>query len=1078
MLLGFQWRSLRTKIIAWSFVPTAIILAAVALVTFIAYQRVTEDLVIERNQELTRLSASQLTTELTEYADILDVFGRGGGTYGHPAVQRIALQRARERLAIFDAGVVILDTFGTVVAADPERPEITGQNWSDRGYYRQLLHSPGPAFSGILADGPGGAEVIVVAVPIIGPQDEFLGTLVGMFRIGSTTASAFYGDVVKLRLGESGSTYLVDRNGRVIYHSHTDRIGEDLSSQPVVRQVVNGQVGAMRTHDFEGRDIVASFSPVPGTDWGLVAEESWTALISPSRGYQQFLLLLLALGVVVPALVVAVGVRRITKPITELIGAVQAVAGGNFGQRITARTGDEVEELAEQFSLMAAQLEESYANLEQRVADRTKELAALNTIAAVVSGSLDLQEILNNALDKTLEVTRIKAGGIYLLDEEARLLTVVAQRGFSPKFVAEIDRLEIGEGFSGRVVQSGQPLVAKDISLDPRLTRMAVKEEGLRSLASVPLSSKGKVLGTLFAVNYGYREFTDEDVELLTSIGRQIGVAIENAHLFESERQRRQEATLLAEVAKLISGTLDLDEVLRLTAESAVDVFSVDCCCIYLYEEGRGTLRPVAQIGGDDYVPPALAGVVFTPSESLRRVVLEGLQPLIIEDVRSDPHLDPQHLLDLQSALVVPIEIGTRMMGVMQLGTQRPRRRRFTADEGELAMAMANQAAVAIENARLFKEEQRRAEQFRVISEVGRRITSILAVDEMLEQMVGLIQEAFNYYHVGIGLVEGDEVVYKVGAGRLWDDPQFEIKPARLKIGQEGVTGWVAGTGQPLLVPDVKQEPHYILMGGSQTRSELTVPIKTRGKVIGVLDVQSDRLDAFDKSDLVVLQSLAHQAAVGIENARLYEQAQQVAVLEERQRLARELHDSVTQAMYGVTLYAEAAARLLSAGQAEPAYGHLQEVRQTAQEALREMRLLIFELRPPVLEQAGLAAALQARLETVEGRSGLKTEFVVEGERLLPADIEAGLYRIAQETMNNVLKHAQAHCISVHLRQNEQTVVLEIIDDGIGFELDAARRQGGLGLPGMEERVTQLGGELTIRSRPREGTSVRVEIGL
>ncbi|UCC86497.1 MAG: GAF domain-containing protein [Anaerolineales bacterium] len=1078
MLLGFRWRSLRTKIIAWSFVPTAIILAAVALVTFIAYQRVTEDLVIERNQELTRLSASQLTTELTEYADILDVFGRGGGTYGHPAVQRIALQRARERLAIFDAGVVILDTFGTVVAADPERPEITGQNWSDRGYYRQLLHSPGPAFSGILADGPGGAEVIVVAVPIIGPQDEFLGTLVGMFRIGSTTAGAFYGDVVKLRLGESGSTYLVDRNGRVIYHSHTDRIGEDLSSQPVVRQVVNGQVGAMRTHDFEGRDIVASFSPVPGTDWGLVAEESWTALISPSRGYQQFLLLLLALGVVVPALVVAVGVRRITKPITELIGAVQAVAGGNFGQRITARTGDEVEELAEQFSLMAAQLEESYANLEQRVADRTKELAALNTIAAVVSGSLDLQEILNNALDKTLEVTRIKAGGIYLLDEEARLLTVVAQRGFSPKFVAEIDRLEIGEGFSGRVVQSGQPLVAKDISLDPRLTRMAVKEEGLRSLASVPLSSKGKVLGTLFAVNYGYREFTDEDVELLTSIGRQIGVAIENAHLFESERQRRQEATLLAEVAKLISGTLDLDEVLRLTAESAVDVFSVDCCCIYLYEEGRGTLRPVAQIGGDDYVPPALAGVVFTPSESLRRVVLEGLQPLIIEDVRSDPHLDPQHLLDLQSALVVPIEIGTRMMGVMQLGTQRPRRRRFTADEGELAMAMANQAAVAIENARLFKEEQRRAEQFRVISEVGRRITSILAVDEMLEQMVGLIQEAFNYYHVGIGLVEGDEVVYKVGAGRLWDDPQFEIKPARLKIGQEGVTGWVAGTGQPLLVPDVKQEPHYILMGGSQTRSELTVPIKTRGKVIGVLDVQSDRLDAFDKSDLVVLQSLAHQAAVGIENARLYEQAQQVAVLEERQRLARELHDSVTQAMYGVTLYAEAAARLLSAGQAEPAYGHLQEVRQTAQEALREMRLLIFELRPPVLEQAGLAAALQARLETVEGRSGLKTEFVVEGERLLPADIEAGLYRIAQETMNNVLKHAQAHCISVHLRQNEQTVVLEIIDDGIGFELDAARRQGGLGLPGMEERVTQLGGELTIRSRPREGTSVRVEIGL
>jgi GAF domain-containing protein/HAMP domain-containing protein len=1415
VLLGIRWGNLRTKIIAWSFFPTMIILVVVAVVIFYAYQQVTEDLAIERNQELTLLTASQFAAELKEFADLLDAEARTSDVYGNdPIAQRDGLKGARNRLAVFDAGVLILDTFGTVVAAEPERPEILGENWSDHTYYRQMLRSQilgssGPVFSDIVTDGPGGAEVIVVAVPITGPQGEFVGTIAGMFHVGATTVSAFYGDMVKLRLGESGSAYLVDGNGRMIYHSAPDRIGDDVSTQGIVRQVLSGEVGAVRTRDFEGRDIVASFAPVPGTSWGLVTQESWAALISSSQDYRRVLLLLLALGVVVPVLVVTVGVRRITKPIGDLIGAAQEVARGNFGQKITARTGDEIEDLAEQFNLMSVQLQESYAHLERRVADRTKELAALNAIATVVSRSLDLEEILNDALDKTLQVMEIEAGGIYLLDEEAGVLTVTAQRGFSPQAVAEIDGLKVGEGFSGRVAQSGQPLVVKNVSADPRLTRMVVREEGFRSLAIVPVSSKGNVLGTLFAMTHGYREFTDQDVQLLTSIGHQIGVAIENARLFEAESEQRQEATLLVEMAKLISGTLDLDEVLRLTAEYAVDVFDIHCCCIFLYDEGKGTLRPAVKIGFDDQVAATITEVEFFPSEGMRRMIFEGRQPLIVEDVPSDPHLSPQDLLDLQSALVVPIEVGGRRLGALQLGTQRPRRRRFTADEGELALAMANQAAMAIENARLFDAEQRRAEQFRVISEVSRRTTSILAVDELLDQVVELIQGAFNYYLVeiglveenevvfraragrdwgsqfesfrlrigeegitgwvaaagepllvpdvsqepryvkvtdtetrselavpiktkekvigvinvesdrldafdvsdlavlqslahqaaiaienarlfaererridemavlnevgwaisstlrldellslihhqvgrvmdatnlyialyhrdedrvsfplyvegdrirwdtygrkagrglteyiirnrqpvllsdnvegraqelgiesigtpakswlgvpmiagdevlgviavqsyttedvydeehlnllstisaqaaiaienarlfkaerrrteefrvisevgrrmtsilaadellweiarllkeslgyylvGIALIEGDELIFRAGAGAVWETPGFE--PPRLKVGQEGITGWVAQSGEPLLVPDVSQEPwYYSLPQASEIRSELAVPLRTKEAVIGVLHVQSDHLNAFDESDQAVLQSLAHQAAIAIENARLYEQAQQVATLEERQRLARELHDSVTQALYGVTLYAEAAARLLSSGDVDMAADHLRELQDTAQEALREMRLLIFELRPPVLQRQGLVTALQVRLEAVEERAGLETEFKVEGESRLPLEVEEELYRIAQEALNNALKHAQARRITVTLRQVQGTVTLEIADDGIGFDPSTALEYGGLGLEGMEERAAQLGARLTVQSRLGEGTRVRVEV--
>ena len=165
--------SLRNKIIAWSFVPTAIILVAVAVVIFFAYQDVTEELVLERNRDLARLAASQLAAALKEDADLLSAEARTSGIYGNdPVAQRDALRSASNRLAVFDGGVVMLDTFGTVVAAEPDRPRTVGQDWSGRAYYRQMLRaqiagSPGLLLSDVVADGPGGTEVIVAAVPVL-----------------------------------------------------------------------------------------------------------------------------------------------------------------------------------------------------------------------------------------------------------------------------------------------------------------------------------------------------------------------------------------------------------------------------------------------------------------------------------------------------------------------------------------------------------------------------------------------------------------------------------------------------------------------------------------------------------------------------------------------------------------------------------------------------------------------------------------------------------------------------------------------------------------------------------------------
>jgi signal transduction histidine kinase len=256
----------------------------------------------------------------------------------------------------------------------------------------------------------------------------------------------------------------------------------------------------------------------------------------------------------------------------------------------------------------------------------------------------------------------------------------------------------------------------------------------------------------------------------------------------------------------------------------------------------------------------------------------------------------------------------------------------------------------------------------------------------------------------------------------------------------------------------------------------ISTPLMVKRKTVGVMDLGAATPRVVTPEELALLTAIGHQIGVAVENARLYEQAQQLAVIEERNRLARDLHDSVTQALYGVTLCAEAAARHLSSGEVSTAAGHLREIQITTHEALREMRLLIFELRPPILKREGLAVALQTRLDAVEGRFGLAVEFLGNGHPRLDPEIEEGLYRIAQEALNNVLKHARASSVTVSLQEERDIVSLEIADDGIGFDPLAVRQQGGFGLRGMEERASELGGELTVVSNPGDGTRVQVEV--
>ena len=203
--------------------------------------------------------------------------------------------------------------------------------------------------------------------------------------------------------------------------------------------------------------------------------------------------------------------------------------------------------------------------------------------------------------------------------------------------------------------------------------------------------------------------------------------------------------------------------------------------------------------------------------------------------------------------------------------------------------------------------------------------------------------------------------------------------------------------------------------------------------------------------------------------------AEALAIAEERNRLARDLHDSVTQSLYSLTLFAEAASEELSAGELNTVASHLKELNQTSQQALQEMRLMVFELRPPELETKGLALALKERLEAVESRSGMKTAIKIDLEERLPTNVEQGLYSIAREALNNILKHSQATKTTITLFKEPEKVVLEIWDNGIGIET-LGNSNAGLGIKGMKERAEKIGANLTLQPNPGGGTQLKVEV--
>jgi signal transduction histidine kinase len=368
----------------------------------------------------------------------------------------------------------------------------------------------------------------------------------------------------------------------------------------------------------------------------------------------------------------------------------------------------------------------------------------------------------------------------------------------------------------------------------------------------------------------------------------------------------------------------------------------------------------------------------------------------------------------------------------------------------------------------------------KAVSDAVLAVASQRSVDEVLQRLVDSARELASARYAALGIPDAEGGFRRFLVSGMSDRLVAAMGPLPRTHGMLGV---MLTTADPFRTDDIHQDPRFRGWWPRQhpdMRSFLGVPIVAENEVIGAFYLtEKEGADAFDSSDQQLIELLASHAAIAITNARLYERSRELSIVSERNRLALELHDVVSQKLFGLILTAEAAATQLDR---DPAAAHhqVERLRELAREALDELRSLILGLRPPELERDGLEGTLRKEIEMLRRVHGVEVELVSEGiagHGDGDGARDFAVLRIAHEALNNALAHARAKHVHVRLRHRGNAVVVEISDDGVGFEPARTElRSRHLGLTSMEERARELGGRLEIRSSPGAGTTVRLEV--
>jgi signal transduction histidine kinase len=524
-----------------------------------------------------------------------------------------------------------------------------------------------------------------------------------------------------------------------------------------------------------------------------------------------------------------------------------------------------------------------------------------------------------------------------------------------------------------------------------------------------------------------------------------------------------------------VTSELSLDALLRRIVEVAAELTGARYAALGVIDASGSELEQFITHGiGDDL----RAEIGDLPrGRGILGVLIREAKPLRLRDLAEDPRsvgFPPGHP-PMRSFLGVPIMLRGVAYGNLYL-TEKQGSEDFTDEDQELVTLLAGQAAVAIENARLYEASTRWSRQLQSLNEVGNALATETDLDKLLDLIVRRLRELLDARVVALALPSGsEELRFAAVAGA---DDLLGTRISR----SESKSGKVLERRRSERIDSVIDDPevHQEISRRLAARTGMWVPLIGREAAIGVLEIHDkEGPDArFSHDDFRLAEAFATRAAVAVELSHRVARDAVRRVVEaqelERTRLARELHDETGQALTSILLGLKPLEEALAG---HPARAALAELREHVVSALQDVRRLAVELRPAVLDDYGLVPAIE-RLVDAFAEQDVRVDFhSALGETRLPSDVETALYRVVQESLTNIVKHANAKHISVSLARRESGVAAVIEDDGAGFDQRAVR-EGGVGLLGMRERLALLDGRLEIESRPGAGTTVVAEVPL
>ena len=1202
-------RNLQVKVLLSALIPGSTILIVVALIALSAYTATVLEVVGQRDAELARLTADRLSDGLQRYTRILETAATNAQTG--------RLDDLASELHTFDGGVAVYDQHGTLTWTTQDPSPVEMGKFPVPVEFQNVKQSGDSSYSDVFVHPDSGTEYVMVTFPIVDESGAFQGAVTGLSSLRGSLMSSMLSEWLDVAPGEQGLAYLVDGSGRSIFHGRPDLVAANLTGYPPVAEVSGGFSGANLSEAPTGERVISGFAPVPGTNWGVVTQQLWSDVEGPIRDSSLLVLGLLVLGAIIASGGIWYFIGRALKPIRELNAGAQRIAGGEYDHRIQANSGDEVEELANQFNVMAEAIAASHSELTDRVELRAQELAesearmravitgapvmifALDTegritlaegrpheaagfdYSAWVGSSIfervgDLPDVLAqfrralhgqelattvnwnemtfevrsspmrgdsgniegvivvatditeqraqaNALAKSEESAKAAAEENAVMAEIGRIIGSSLDISLVYDLFAEQTRRLIGfdaiailgvlpdrqtlrvaymsgtyiharrpgvefpltgtateEAYRSRKLVSFQP-GSKDELISQYPGLIGGWEQGLRSFIAVPLLSHNEVIGILWFAAKSSGAYQARDREIAERVASQIAGAVANSQLYEEirefyaqEQRHAEQFRTIGELGRHFTSILDPSELLSNIGELGAKSLGYEMTAIGIVEADELVFRPEANPNMDSPVRRSL--VDGDRNQGITGLVASTGRPVIVPDVKREPRYIP--LGNARSSVTVPISAGGHALGVLHSASSHANA--FDDADQVVLQALAQEVGIAIENARLFEVERRRNERMAAINAVALNVSSVLTLGELLPHVAELVKETFGYHTVSVFLIdeESEEVVLQAVDS---SDRELPVRGTRMKVNTEGIVGHVAGTGLPWIANDVTKDPYYTTLSvkAPETRSELAMPIKQGDLVVGVLDFHAAVPNAFGESDMLVAQTLANQLAVAIENARIFDEARDLAILEERNRMAREIHDTLAQGFTGIVIQLEAGEQAMERDPVEIGI-HVAQAKKLARECLAEARRSVWNLLPEALEENPLDVIVASEVERFNETVDSSASFRLLGaRRQLPAVVQAAMMRICQESLTNIRKYAEASTVNVTLDFALDAVALTVEDDGVGFDPERVRIEegrGGFGLTGMRQRARLLRGDVEIDSAPSQGTRVAARI--